>query len=167
MKRIGPRLLSEQPRPAQNPRGGPVSDPVRFFSYNSGRLGLRGREEAPNSLRSLSLSFHFVVVSRNWDWVSKMLARLAASRFLEIRQVFRQPSRSFSTALNYHLDSPDNKPDLPWGSRKPFEKVGDFPFSNNEVKGLTYKLKIFTLFVCVCKSWHLSGSLIYALFNEY
>ncbi|KAF2575301.1 hypothetical protein F2Q70_00000127, partial [Brassica cretica] len=23
-------------------------------------------------------------------------------------------SRSFSTALNYHLDSPDNKPDLPW-----------------------------------------------------
>ncbi|CAN6861371.1 unnamed protein product [Brassica oleracea] len=45
-------------------------------------------------------------------------ARLAAKRLLEIRQVFRQPpsqaSRSFSTALNYHLDSPDNKPDLPW-----------------------------------------------------
>ncbi|KAL0846205.1 hypothetical protein Bca101_019451 [Brassica carinata] len=47
-----------------------------------------------------------------------MLGRLAAKRLLEIRQVFRQPpsqvSRNFSTALNYHLDSPDNKPDLPW-----------------------------------------------------
>ncbi|KAH0933604.1 NADH dehydrogenase [ubiquinone] flavoprotein 2, mitochondrial [Brassica rapa] len=47
-----------------------------------------------------------------------MLARLAAKRLLEIRQAFRQPPtqayRSFSTALNYHLDSPDNKPDLPW-----------------------------------------------------
>ncbi|CAF2125578.1 unnamed protein product [Brassica napus] len=44
--------------------------------------------------------------------------RLAAKRLLEIRQAFRQApsqaSRSFSTALNYHLDSPDNKPDLPW-----------------------------------------------------
>ncbi|CAH2071938.1 unnamed protein product [Thlaspi arvense] len=44
--------------------------------------------------------------------------RLAAKRLLEIRQVFRQPpsqvSRGLSTALNYHLDSPDNKPDLPW-----------------------------------------------------
>ncbi|KAK0582981.1 hypothetical protein LWI29_031896 [Acer saccharum] len=46
-----------------------------------------------------------------------MLARLASKRLLEIRQVFRQPSqafRSFSTALNYHIDSPDNNPDLPW-----------------------------------------------------
>ncbi|KAF4387717.1 hypothetical protein G4B88_004044 [Cannabis sativa] len=43
-----------------------------------------------------------------------MLARLAANRLHEIRQIFRQPSRSFSTALNYHIDSPDNKPDLPW-----------------------------------------------------
>ncbi|RYR42225.1 hypothetical protein Ahy_A08g038701 isoform B [Arachis hypogaea] len=24
------------------------------------------------------------------------------------------PSRAFSTALNYHIDSPDNNPDLPW-----------------------------------------------------
>ncbi|KAM0951806.1 putative NADH:ubiquinone reductase (H(+)-translocating) [Dioscorea sansibarensis] len=23
-------------------------------------------------------------------------------------------SRSFSTALNYHIDSPDNNPDMPW-----------------------------------------------------
>ncbi|XP_041015618.1 NADH dehydrogenase [ubiquinone] flavoprotein 2, mitochondrial isoform X2 [Juglans microcarpa x Juglans regia] len=45
-----------------------------------------------------------------------MLARLAANRLLEIRQLFRQPlsSRSFSTALNYHIDSPENKPELPW-----------------------------------------------------
>uniref|UniRef100_A0A0D2MU83 NADH dehydrogenase [ubiquinone] flavoprotein 2, mitochondrial n=1 Tax=Gossypium raimondii TaxID=29730 RepID=A0A0D2MU83_GOSRA len=46
-----------------------------------------------------------------------MLARLASRRFLEIRQAFRQSSqasRSLSTALNYHLDSPDNNPDLPW-----------------------------------------------------
>ncbi|KAG4961640.1 hypothetical protein JHK87_038273 [Glycine soja] len=43
-----------------------------------------------------------------------MLARLAASRFNEIRQIFRQPSRAFSTALNYHLDTPDNNPKLPW-----------------------------------------------------
>ncbi|KAB1206338.1 NADH dehydrogenase [ubiquinone] flavoprotein 2, mitochondrial [Morella rubra] len=45
-----------------------------------------------------------------------MLARLVANRLLEIRQLFRQPlsSRSFSTALNYHIDSPDNKPELPW-----------------------------------------------------
>ncbi|CAA3000974.1 NADH dehydrogenase [ubiquinone] flavo 2, mitochondrial-like [Olea europaea subsp. europaea] len=46
-----------------------------------------------------------------------MLGRLAAQRFREIRQAFcqiPQASRSFSTALNYHLDSPDNNPDLPW-----------------------------------------------------
>ncbi|KAF5741860.1 NADH dehydrogenase [Tripterygium wilfordii] len=46
-----------------------------------------------------------------------MLARLATKRLLEIRQVFRQPyqsSRAFSTALNYHIDSPDNNPDIPW-----------------------------------------------------
>ncbi|KAA3471380.1 NADH dehydrogenase [ubiquinone] flavoprotein 2, mitochondrial [Gossypium australe] len=46
-----------------------------------------------------------------------MLARLASRRFLEIRQAFRQSSqasRSLSTALNYHLDTPDNNPDLPW-----------------------------------------------------
>ncbi|RYR47339.1 hypothetical protein Ahy_A07g033273 isoform A [Arachis hypogaea] len=43
-----------------------------------------------------------------------MLARLAASRLSGIRQIFRQPSRAFSTALNYHIDSPDNNPDLPW-----------------------------------------------------
>ncbi|XP_020205097.1 NADH dehydrogenase [ubiquinone] flavoprotein 2, mitochondrial [Cajanus cajan] len=43
-----------------------------------------------------------------------MLARLVAKRFNEIRKIFRQPSRAFSTALNYHLDSPDNNPNLPW-----------------------------------------------------
>uniref|UniRef100_A0A2P2KF33 NADH dehydrogenase ubiquinone flavoprotein 2 n=1 Tax=Rhizophora mucronata TaxID=61149 RepID=A0A2P2KF33_RHIMU len=46
-----------------------------------------------------------------------MLARLAATRLLEIRQAFRQvpqASRSFSTALNYHIDTPDNNPDLLW-----------------------------------------------------
>ncbi|KAK3407231.1 hypothetical protein EUGRSUZ_K03315 [Eucalyptus grandis] len=46
-----------------------------------------------------------------------MLARLAAKRLHEIRHVFRQSpqvSRSLSTALNYHIDSPDNNPDLLW-----------------------------------------------------
>ncbi|KAJ6953749.1 hypothetical protein NC652_005472 [Populus alba x Populus x berolinensis] len=46
-----------------------------------------------------------------------MLARLGATRLLEIRQALRltpQASRSFSTALNYHLNTPDNNPDLPW-----------------------------------------------------
>ncbi|XP_027339881.1 NADH dehydrogenase [ubiquinone] flavoprotein 2, mitochondrial isoform X2 [Abrus precatorius] len=47
-----------------------------------------------------------------------MLARLAANRFNEIRQIFRQPlsqpSRAFSTALNYHLDTPNNNPNLHW-----------------------------------------------------
>ncbi|XP_021898079.1 NADH dehydrogenase [ubiquinone] flavoprotein 2, mitochondrial [Carica papaya] len=46
-----------------------------------------------------------------------MLARLASKRLLDIRKVFSQfpqASRSFSTALNYHIDSPDNNPDLPW-----------------------------------------------------
>ncbi|XP_043713975.1 NADH dehydrogenase [ubiquinone] flavoprotein 2, mitochondrial isoform X3 [Telopea speciosissima] len=44
-------------------------------------------------------------------------ARLASKRLLEIRQLFRQSqqtSRSFSTALNYHIDSPDNNPEIPW-----------------------------------------------------
>ncbi|CAN1291740.1 NADH dehydrogenase [ubiquinone] flavoprotein 2, mitochondrial [Linum perenne] len=46
-----------------------------------------------------------------------MLGRLAATRLQEIRQAFRggaQSSRLFSTALNYHIDSPDNKPDTLW-----------------------------------------------------
>ncbi|KVI03891.1 Thioredoxin-like 2Fe-2S ferredoxin [Cynara cardunculus var. scolymus] len=46
-----------------------------------------------------------------------MLARLASKRLLEIREAIRQfpqTTRSLSTALNYHLDSPDNNPDLPW-----------------------------------------------------
>ncbi|KAK6141612.1 hypothetical protein DH2020_024647 [Rehmannia glutinosa] len=46
-----------------------------------------------------------------------MLGRLASQRLREIRQAFRglpQASRSLSTALNYHIDSPDNNPDLPW-----------------------------------------------------
>ncbi|KAK6937601.1 hypothetical protein RJ641_031109 [Dillenia turbinata] len=44
-------------------------------------------------------------------------ARLAARRFNEIRQVFRQSpqaSRLFSTALNYHIDTPENNPNMPW-----------------------------------------------------
>ncbi|XP_042517944.1 NADH dehydrogenase [ubiquinone] flavoprotein 2, mitochondrial isoform X1 [Macadamia integrifolia] len=44
-------------------------------------------------------------------------ARLASKRLLEIHQLFRQSpqtSRSFSTALNYHIDSPDNNPETPW-----------------------------------------------------
>ncbi|KAK4355481.1 hypothetical protein RND71_024452 [Anisodus tanguticus] len=46
-----------------------------------------------------------------------MFGRLAAQRLNEIRTAFRrttQASRSFSTALNYHIDTPDNNPDLPW-----------------------------------------------------
>ncbi|XP_071715555.1 NADH dehydrogenase [ubiquinone] flavoprotein 2, mitochondrial-like [Rutidosis leptorrhynchoides] len=46
-----------------------------------------------------------------------MLARLASKRLLEIRQIFGQSSqstRSLSTALNYHIDTPDNKADAPW-----------------------------------------------------
>ncbi|CAH9074571.1 unnamed protein product [Cuscuta epithymum] len=46
-----------------------------------------------------------------------MLARLAAQRLVEIRQALRGTplvSRSLSTALNYHLNSPDNNPELPW-----------------------------------------------------
>ncbi|CAN0898273.1 NADH dehydrogenase [ubiquinone] flavoprotein 2, mitochondrial [Linum grandiflorum] len=47
-----------------------------------------------------------------------MLGRLAATRLQEIRQALRggasQASRSLSTALNYHIDSPDNKPDVQW-----------------------------------------------------
>ncbi|OWM75225.1 hypothetical protein CDL15_Pgr023746 [Punica granatum] len=58
-----------------------------------------------------------------------MLGRLAAKRLQEIRHVFRQSppqqaARSFSTALNYHLDTPDNNPDRPWEfSDKNREKV--------------------------------------------
>ncbi|KNA11145.1 hypothetical protein SOVF_138010 [Spinacia oleracea] len=46
-----------------------------------------------------------------------MFARRAAQRLLEIRQVFRQSpqaSRSFSSALNFHLDTPDNNPNNQW-----------------------------------------------------
>ncbi|KAJ6920579.1 NADH dehydrogenase [Populus alba x Populus x berolinensis] len=46
-----------------------------------------------------------------------MLARIVATRLLEIRQSLRltpQAARSFSTALNYHIDTADNNPDLPW-----------------------------------------------------
>ncbi|PPS13944.1 hypothetical protein GOBAR_AA06639 [Gossypium barbadense] len=46
-----------------------------------------------------------------------MLSRLASQRLIEVRQAFRlsaQVYRSFSTALNYHIDGPDNNPDLPW-----------------------------------------------------
>ncbi|KAJ7006117.1 hypothetical protein NC653_005463 [Populus alba x Populus x berolinensis] len=56
-----------------------------------------------------------------------MLARLGATRLLEIRQALRltpQASRSLSTALNYHLNTPDNNPDLPW----------EFTAANNEKK---------------------------------
>ena len=121
----------------------------------------------------LSLSLSLCDLLRVVASSSKMLARLAASRFNEIRQIFRQvfrpfplpffslpfhitdfffklfgfplsqPSRAFSTALNYvsaipsgfnflrvpfrdcdcwcihfrlaqHLDTPDNNPKLPW-----------------------------------------------------
>ncbi|KAJ8513039.1 hypothetical protein OPV22_003473 [Ensete ventricosum] len=50
-------------------------------------------------------------------------ARLASKRLLEIRRALRPSlalasppvaARSFSTALNYHIDSPDNNPDIPW-----------------------------------------------------
>ncbi|KAK1310764.1 hypothetical protein QJS10_CPA08g00231 [Acorus calamus] len=48
--------------------------------------------------------------------------RLVGRRLSEIRHIFRQSpivgssnaSRRFSTALNYHIDSPDNNPDMPW-----------------------------------------------------
>ncbi|EPS58913.1 hypothetical protein M569_15898 [Genlisea aurea] len=46
-----------------------------------------------------------------------MLRRLAFQRWIEVRRVLRglpQASQSFSTALNYHVDGPDNNPDLPW-----------------------------------------------------
>ncbi|KAJ8441837.1 hypothetical protein Cgig2_021527 [Carnegiea gigantea] len=46
-----------------------------------------------------------------------MLSRRAAQRLFQIRQVFRpspQQYRSFSTALNYHIDTPDNNPNMPW-----------------------------------------------------
>ncbi|KAK9013462.1 hypothetical protein V6N11_041470 [Hibiscus sabdariffa] len=46
-----------------------------------------------------------------------MLARIASQRLLMVRQAFRrsaQAYRSFSTALNYHIDSPDNNPGMPW-----------------------------------------------------
>ncbi|CAI0402865.1 unnamed protein product [Linum tenue] len=63
-----------------------------------------------------------------------MLGRLAATRLLEIRQAFRgaaQASRSFSTALNYHIDSPDNNPDMPWEfNSKNQEKVMTESYGN-------------------------------------
>ncbi|XXG68162.1 hypothetical protein AAC387_Pa06g1313 [Persea americana] len=50
--------------------------------------------------------------------------RLAGKRLFEIRQIFAQSHpqlearssafRSFSTALNYHIDSPDNNPHVPF-----------------------------------------------------
>ncbi|KAK7260802.1 hypothetical protein RIF29_27100 [Crotalaria pallida] len=43
-----------------------------------------------------------------------MLARIAGNRVNQIRHLQATSKRAFSTALNYHLDSPDNKPDLPW-----------------------------------------------------
>ncbi|KAK8674479.1 hypothetical protein V6N13_112769 [Hibiscus sabdariffa] len=46
-----------------------------------------------------------------------MLARIASQSLLDVRQAFRrsaQAYRSFSTALNYHIDGPDNNPGLPW-----------------------------------------------------
>ncbi|KAJ7962817.1 NADH dehydrogenase [ubiquinone] flavoprotein 2, mitochondrial [Quillaja saponaria] len=64
---------------------------------------------------SLSTELRSLLLAElNSSWSSTMLARLAAQRLAEIRQVFRQPIRSFSTALNYHIDSPDNNPDLLW-----------------------------------------------------
>nr|GMD25090.1 NADH dehydrogenase [ubiquinone] flavoprotein 2, mitochondrial [Ipomoea batatas] len=64
-----------------------------------------------------------------------MLARLAGQRLAEIRQAFRgipHASRSFSTALNYHLDGPENNPDLPWefteaNKRKAKEIISHYP----------------------------------------
>ncbi|KAI3911733.1 hypothetical protein MKX01_029494 [Papaver californicum] len=57
-----------------------------------------------------------------------MFACLASKRLWEIRQIFNQSpsqsSRSLSTALNYHLNSPDNNPDIPWDfNAKNKEKV--------------------------------------------
>ncbi|CAN1270807.1 NADH dehydrogenase [ubiquinone] flavoprotein 2, mitochondrial [Linum perenne] len=47
-----------------------------------------------------------------------MLGRLAATRLRQALRFdlsrLRQASRSFSTALNYHIDSPDNNPKVPW-----------------------------------------------------
>lgn len=46
-----------------------------------------------------------------------MLARRLTQRLSEIRHAFGknpQASRSLSTALNYHLNTPDNNPDIPW-----------------------------------------------------
>ncbi|KAH9623073.1 hypothetical protein KSS87_001166 [Heliosperma pusillum] len=46
-----------------------------------------------------------------------MFARRSTQRLTQVLQVFRQSSivsRSFSTALNYHIDSPDNNPNVQW-----------------------------------------------------
>ncbi|CAN1270805.1 NADH dehydrogenase [ubiquinone] flavoprotein 2, mitochondrial [Linum perenne] len=43
-----------------------------------------------------------------------MLGRLAATRLRQALRGASQASRSFSTALNYHIDSPDNNPKVPW-----------------------------------------------------
>ncbi|GMN49968.1 hypothetical protein TIFTF001_019125 [Ficus carica] len=103
-------------------RGSPISiltrsDGAENSTCPRSLAQLQVRQKAPNSqvlpLSPLSLSLSLWYYSAGAT-SPKMLARLAANRLLEIRQAFRQPSRSFSTALNYHLDSPDNNPDLPW-----------------------------------------------------
>ncbi|KAJ3674726.1 hypothetical protein LUZ60_005342 [Juncus effusus] len=61
-------------------------------------------------------------------------ARLAAKRLTEVKSALRSSpfialvngSRSFSTALNYHLDSPENKSDATWEfSKANMEKVNE------------------------------------------
>eukprot|EP00252_Welwitschia_mirabilis_P000780 TRINITY_DN1074_c0_g1_i2.p1 TRINITY_DN1074_c0_g1~~TRINITY_DN1074_c0_g1_i2.p1 ORF type:complete len:259 (-),score=44.70 TRINITY_DN1074_c0_g1_i2:372-1148(-) len=50
------------------------------------------------------------------------IARVARQAAVALRLSASSGSRHFSTALNYHLDSPDNKPNMPW----------DFTDSNKE-----------------------------------
>ncbi|XP_073107014.1 uncharacterized protein [Elaeis guineensis] len=48
---------------------------------------------------------------------------------LRRRHRHRRHSRSFSTALNYHMDSPDNNPDMLWKfTEANMERVCDFIF---------------------------------------
>ncbi|KAJ6352341.1 hypothetical protein OIU76_001539 [Salix suchowensis] len=57
---------------------------------------------------------YWIWASHGSMWVCKLVSK---PRFLEIRQALRltpQASRSFSTSLNYHIDTADNNPDLPW-----------------------------------------------------
>ncbi|GJS83507.1 NADH dehydrogenase [ubiquinone] flavoprotein 2, mitochondrial [Tanacetum coccineum] len=79
-----------------------------------------------------------------------MLARLASKRLLEIRQVFRQQplnqsTRSLSTALNYHIDTPDNKSDAPWefnAANKPkSSRYGDVEITLNHILRALVTLK--------------------------